>query len=53
MKKNINSNPTLDPKTTIGHVHLKVADLERSVKFYTEVLGFEVMAKMGTSSLTN
>ena len=41
------TNQTLDPKTTIGHIHLKVADLERSVKFYTEILGFEVMTRMG------
>lgn len=31
------------PETRIGHVHLRVSDLERSLKFYTEVLGFEVM----------
>ena len=45
MKK---SKPTqaLDPKTTIGHIHLKVADLERSVKFYRDILGFEVMTRM-------
>ena len=30
----------------IGHVHLKVADLERSVAFYRDVLGFEVRARM-------
>ncbi len=29
----------------IGHVHLKVSDLERSVRFYTEAIGFEVMAR--------
>ena len=40
----------IDPKTTIGHVHLKVADLERSVKFYTQVLGFKVMTRMGNSA---
>ncbi len=34
---------TLHPQTMIGHVHLKVSDLERAVKFYTELLGFEVM----------
>ncbi len=34
----------------IGHVHLKVADLDRAVKFYTEVLGFEVVARMGASA---
>jgi catechol 2,3-dioxygenase len=32
---------------TIGHVHLKVADLERSIAFYRDVLGFEVTQKMG------
>ncbi|MBI5216779.1 MAG: VOC family protein [Ignavibacteriae bacterium] len=40
----------LHPETKIGHVHLKVSDLERSVKFYTEVLGFEVTARMGTNA---
>ncbi|MEM1365464.1 MAG: VOC family protein [Pseudomonadota bacterium] len=34
--------------TRIGHVHLKVADRERSLAFYHGVLGFEVMARMGT-----
>lgn len=34
----------------IGHVHLKVAELERAVKFYTELLGFEVMQRMGDSA---
>lgn len=33
--------------TRIGHVHLKVSDLERSVKFYTEALGMEVMTRYG------
>ena len=31
----------------IGHVHLKVADLERSLGFYRDVLGFEVTQRMG------
>ncbi|HLC60308.1 MAG TPA: VOC family protein [Candidatus Nanoarchaeia archaeon] len=44
------TNQTLDPKTTIGHVHLKVAELERAVKFYTEILGFEVMTRVGTTA---
>ena len=35
----------LDPSTDIGHVHLKVSDLERAVRFYTEVLGFEVQQR--------
>jgi catechol 2,3-dioxygenase len=38
---------SLDPATTIGHVHLKVSDLERSERFYVEVLGFHVTARYG------
>lgn len=37
----------IHPGTTIGHVHLKVSDLPRSIKFYTEVLGFEVTSLFG------
>lgn len=37
----------LDPQACIGHVHLKVSDLERSVQFYTEALGFQVTARYG------
>ncbi len=33
----------IDPRVTIGHAHLKVADLERALGFYRDVLGFEVM----------
>jgi len=40
----------IHPQTGIGHVHLKVADLERAVKFYSEVLGFEVMQRWGNSA---
>lgn len=32
----------IDPKVSIGHVHLKVADLDRALRFYCGVLGFEV-----------
>src|SRR3954453_15085624 len=35
------------PATRIGHVHLKVADLERALAFYHDVLGFEVTQRMG------
>lgn len=35
------------PDTFIGHVHLKVSDLERSIRFYTEAFGFEVMQYFG------
>ena len=34
--------PPLDPRVRIGHVHLKVADLERAIAFYRDVLGFQV-----------
>ena len=37
----------IDARASIGHVHLKVANLPRSVKFYTEVLGFEVTTTYG------
>lgn len=35
----------IDPRVQIGHVHLKVADLERALKFYRDVLGFEETAR--------
>ena len=37
----------IDPRVTIGHVHLKVADLNRALGFYCGVLGFELMQQMG------
>src|SRR5687767_6675461 len=37
----------IDSRTDIGHVHLKVADLERAIGFYRDVLGFELMQRMG------
>jgi catechol 2,3-dioxygenase len=40
----------LDPRVRIGHVHLKVADLERALAFYCGVLGFELMQRMGHSA---
>ncbi|WP_373652674.1 MULTISPECIES: VOC family protein [unclassified Schlesneria] len=40
----------IDPQTRIGHVHLKVADLERSIRFYHGVLGFEVTQRYGTQA---
>ena len=33
------------PKVRVGHVHLKVADLERAIAFYSGVLGFDVMQR--------
>lgn len=37
----------LPATTRVGHVHLKVADLERSIAFYSGVLGFEVQQRYG------
>src|SRR3954452_9344809 len=37
----------IDPGTRIGHVHLKVADLERAIGFYHGVLGFEITQRFG------
>ena len=37
------TNPPINPGVRIGHVHLKVAELERALKFYCGVLGFELM----------
>lgn len=39
--------PPMDPGVTVGHVHLKVSDLERSIRFYTRALGFQVTQRMG------
>lgn len=35
------------PQTRIGHIHLKVSDLERAIAFYSGVLGFEVTQRYG------
>jgi catechol 2,3-dioxygenase len=37
----------IDPRVDIGHVHLKVADLDRSLGFWRDVLGFDEMARVG------
>jgi catechol 2,3-dioxygenase len=38
---------SIDPRVDIGHVHLKVADVDRALGFYRDVLGFEVQQRMG------
>lgn len=37
----------LDPRVDVGHVHLKVSDLERAVGFYRDVLGFDLQQRYG------
>jgi catechol 2,3-dioxygenase len=38
------------PGVVIGHVHLKVADLQRTLDFYCGVLGFELTQRMGSGA---
>jgi catechol 2,3-dioxygenase len=40
----------IHPAARIGHVHLKVADLERALRFYRDVLGFELTQRFGDSA---
>ena len=42
---------TLPPNTRIGHVHLTVADLDRALAFYQDVLGFEVTTRYGRNAV--
>jgi catechol 2,3-dioxygenase len=41
------SKTPIDPRVRIGHVHLKVADLDRALNFYCGVLGFEITQRHG------
>lgn len=43
--------PPLNPQVRIGHVHLKVSDLERALSFYRDVLGFEVTQRYGKQAV--
>jgi catechol 2,3-dioxygenase len=38
---------SIDPGVAIGHVHLKVADIDRALAFYCDVLGFELQQRLG------
>lgn len=42
---------TIPPATRIGHVHLKVTDIERSLKFYRDILGFGIQQYYGDSAV--
>ena len=41
----------IDLKACIGHVHLKVSDIERAEKFYSDILGFDVVERLGDSAV--
>ncbi len=50
-KDNINGHKDpIDSGVQIGHVHLKVSDLERSIKFYCDVLGFQIKQRYGSAA---
>src|SRR3974390_808463 len=44
------SKQSIDTRVRIGHVHLKVADLERALQFSRDVLGFELQHRLGTQA---
>lgn len=44
-------NYKVHPDTKIGHIHLTVSDLERSLKFYRDILGFEITQGYGDSAV--
>ena len=44
-------NKTLHPSTIIGHVHLTVSDIEQSLKFYRDILGFAVTTRYGDNAV--
>jgi catechol 2,3-dioxygenase len=50
MKTQQPSRP-IDPGVSIGHVHLKVADLDRALAFYSGVLGFEITQRYGNDAV--
>lgn len=42
---------TVPPGTRIGHVHLKVSDLDKALAFYHDLLGFQIMDRFGTQAV--
>src|SRR6202048_2235497 len=44
------SNPSIPAGARIGHVHLKVAEIDRSLKFYHELMGFDVVTQLGNQA---
>jgi catechol 2,3-dioxygenase len=49
VKETLTPRP-MDARVAIGHVHLKVADLNRALNFYCGILGFELTQRLGTSA---
>ncbi|MCK7528534.1 MAG: VOC family protein [Ignavibacteriales bacterium] len=51
MKKGYKLEFKTHPKTKIGHIHLTVSDLEQSLKFYRDILGFEITSFYGEQAV--
>ena len=49
--KGCEENDLIDSQARIGHVHLKVSDLQQALRFYSGVLGFEVMQRLGDGAV--
>lgn len=45
------TSAVIHPDVRIGHVHLKVADLERALRFYRDVLGFQITQRYGRQAV--
>jgi catechol 2,3-dioxygenase len=43
--------PAIDPRVRIGHIHLKVANIDRAVAFYSGVLGFQITQRYGPGAV--
>jgi catechol 2,3-dioxygenase len=50
MNQKLSTGP-IHPQVRIGHVHLKVADIDRALKFYRDVLGFEITTRYGDQAV--
>lgn len=44
------TNTSIPAETRIGHVHLKVANIDRSIRFYRDLLGFDLLLNFGTAA---
>ena len=46
----MSATPAIHPQTRMGHVHLRVANLDRALTFYHGVLGFDITSRLGDSA---
>ena len=48
--RRVRDTGAVHPETRVGHIHLKVADLDRAIAFYRDVLGFELQQRFGAQA---